>query len=106
MAGCYRNDRPDAPEYAQTVAEAFNGFWDAEKSKAIAAVCESEKLDADAFKAMIEQYHFTGKKPLQREIVGALREKPRILERKSIVQRIGENLLQFVSTFDEGLGEL
>ncbi|MEX0306005.1 MAG: type I restriction endonuclease subunit R [Ruegeria sp.] len=90
----------------QSVADAFNGFWDAEKSNAIAEVCEAENLDADAFKAMIEQFHFTGKKPLQGEIVYALKEKPKILERKSIVQRIGDKLLQFVSTFDEGLGEL
>ncbi|UWQ91978.1 type I restriction endonuclease subunit R [Rhodobacteraceae bacterium M382] len=90
----------------QTVAEAFNGFWDAEKSNAIAKVCEAEKLDSDAFKAMIEQYHFTGKKPLQGQIVGALKEKPKILERRSIVQRVGEKLLQFIATFDDGLGEL
>ncbi|PHO02221.1 hypothetical protein CSC82_16820 [Rhodobacteraceae bacterium 4F10] len=95
----------DLPE-GLSVAEAFNGFWDAEKSNAITEVCEAENLDADAFKTMIEQYHFTGKKPLQGEIVGALKDKPKILERKSIVQRIGEKLLQFVSTFDEGLGEL
>ena len=69
----------------QTVADAFNGFWDKEKSKAIAEICLTEKLDAEAFKGMIEQYHFSGKKPLQGEIVNALEVKPRILERKSVV---------------------
>ncbi|NSY40051.1 type I restriction endonuclease subunit R [Leisingera sp. ANG59] len=100
------NQHMSALPEGQSVAEAFNGFWDAEKSNAIAEVCEAEKLDSDAFKAMIEKYHFTGKKPLQGEIVGALKEKPKILERKNIVHRIGEKLLHFVSTFDEGLGEL
>lgn len=90
----------------QTVTEAFNGFWDQEKSKAIAEICVAEKLDPTAFKAMIEQYHFTGKKPLQGEIVDALEEKPKILERKSVVERIGARLLKLVATFDEGLGGL
>ena len=90
----------------QTVAEAFNGFWDKEKSKAIAEICLTEKLDPEAFKGMIEQYHFSGKKPLQGEIVSALEVKPRILERKNVVERIGARLLKLVATFDEGLGEL
>ncbi|MEO9863541.1 MAG: type I restriction endonuclease subunit R [Yoonia sp.] len=90
----------------QSVNDAFSGFWDAEKSKAIAAVCETEGLDPAAFKAMIEQYHFSGKKPLQGAIVEALTEKPKILERKSIVERIGARLLKLVSTFDEGIGLL
>ncbi len=90
----------------QNVTDAFNGFWDQEKSKAIAEICVAEKLDPTAFKAMIEQYHFTGKKPLQGEIVDALEEKPKILERKSVVERIGARLLKLVATFDEGLGGL
>ncbi|MEP3296059.1 MAG: type I restriction endonuclease subunit R [Pseudoruegeria sp.] len=90
----------------QTVAEAFNGFWDEEKSNAINDICINEKLDPDAFKAMIEQYHFTGKKPLQGEIVSALQEKPRILDRKNVIERVKVRLLKLVATFDEGLGEL
>lgn len=88
----------------QSVTDAFNGFWDDEKSKAIAEICESEKLDLVSFKSMIEQYHFTGKKPLQGEIVDALEQKPKILERKSVVERIRARLLKLVATFDEGLG--
>lgn len=90
----------------QTVEDAFSGFWDREKSKAIIEICETEKLDQAAFKSMIEQYHFSGKKPLQGDIVDALHDKPRILERKSVVERIADKLLRLVSTFDEGLGGL
>jgi len=67
----------------------------------------SSHLNAPAaFKAMIEQYHFTGKKPLQGKIVEALYEKPKIHERKCIVERIGDKLMKLVSTFDDGLGSL
>ena len=90
----------------QTVADALSGFWDKEKSKAIAEICATEKLEPASFMYMIEQYHFSGKKPLQGDIVKALKEKPRILERKSVVERISAKLLKLVSTFDEGLGGL
>ena len=88
------------------VKEAFNDFWNEEKTRAIAEICGTEKIDPAAFKAMIEQYHFSGKKPLQGEIVGALQEKPKILERKSVVERIAAKLLRLVATFDEGLGSI
>ncbi|EPX80258.1 type I restriction endonuclease subunit R [Litoreibacter arenae] len=94
---------PNMPK-GQTVEDAFSGFWDEEKSNAIAEICEAENLDPSAFKAMIEQYHFSGKKPLQGAIVEALSEKPKILERKSVVERIAAKLLRLVTTFDEGLG--
>jgi type I restriction enzyme R subunit len=90
----------------QPITDAFNDFWDAEKSDAIGQICATEKLDPAAFKTMIEQYHFSGKKPLQGDIVDALTEKPKILERKSVVERIGAKLLRLVTTFDEGLGSL
>jgi len=90
----------------QTVNSVFSEFWSSERTAAIMKICKEEKLDADAFKGMIEQFHFSGKKPLQGTIVDALEEKPKILERKTIVERIGEKLSKLVATFDEGLGGL
>lgn len=90
----------------QSVADAFNDFWDEEKTNSISEICTSENIDPAAFKAMIEQYHFSGKKPLQGTIVDALIEKPKILERKSVVERISAKLMKLVATFDEGLGSI
>ncbi|CUH65734.1 Type-1 restriction enzyme R protein [Thalassovita gelatinovora] len=90
----------------QSVAEVFNGFWDEEKSNAIAQICAAENIEPSAFKQMIEQYHFTGKKPLQGAIVDALTEKPKILERKGIVERVTRKLQRLISTFDDGIGSL
>ena len=90
----------------QTIEDAFTEFWDDEKSKAVADICAAERIDPIAFKSMIEQYHFTGKSPLQGAIVEAMTKKPKILERKSIVERITRKLLGLISTFDEGLGPL
>ena len=94
---------PGMPQ-GQTVADAFNGFWDEEKSKAIEEICATEKLAPEAFKAMIEQYHFSGKTPLQGAVVEALQEKPKILERKRIIDRVISKMLKLVSTFDDGIG--
>ncbi len=90
----------------QSVTEAFNDFWDEEKTNSISEICTSENIDPAAFKAMIEQYHFSGKKPLQGTIVDSLIEKPKILERKSVVERIAAKLMKLVATFDEGLGSI
>ena len=88
----------------QDVQAAFSDFWNAERLAAIEQICAAEQIDPAAFRAMIEQYHFSGKRPLQGEIVDALSVKPKILERKSVVERIVGKLLGLVSTFDDGMG--
>jgi type I restriction enzyme, R subunit len=88
----------------QDVQAAFSDFWNAERRAAIQQVCAAEQIDPAAFRAMIDQYHFSGKRPLQGEIVEALSVKPKILERKSVVERIIGKLLGLVSTFDDGMG--
>jgi type I restriction enzyme R subunit len=42
--------------------------------------------------AVIENYLFTGRKPLRDSIVGSLKTKPKILERKTIVEHITERV--------------
>lgn len=88
----------------QDVQAAFSDFWNAERLAAIEQICAAEQIDPAAFRAMIEQYHFSGKRPLQGEVVEALSVKPKILERKSVVERIVGKLLGLVSTFDDGMG--
>lgn len=87
-----------------TIESAFNSFWSAERTRATAELCEAEGLRPDAFATLVEEYHFSGKVPLQRNVVEALESKPKILERKTVVARVVEKLLKLVSTFDEGLG--
>jgi len=89
-----------------TMAGAFNKFWDKEKSAAIEKICAEEGMDQSAFKSMIESYHFSGKQPLQGAIVDAMVVKPKILARKSVVERVVSKLLGLVSTFDEGIGDV
>lgn len=86
------------------VASAFSEFWSEEKQKTIREICESEGLKMESLQLMIEEYHFSGKEPLGETIVGALNEQPRILERKSIVERITEKMMRLVRVFDDDMG--
>lgn len=90
----------------QDVSQRFAEFWSEEKQKAVREVCESEGLKAEVLQEMIENYHFTGKEPLSETIVGALIEKPKILERKTIVKRVTEKLMSLVRVFDDDMGDV
>jgi type I restriction enzyme R subunit len=43
---------------------------------------------------------------IREQIVTALRVKPKILERKAIIERVTRRLMEIVHTFDEGIGGL
>jgi type I restriction enzyme R subunit len=90
----------------QSVNDAFVEFWDEERSKSLIAICSEEGLDISAFKQMIETYQFSGKPPLNDTVVSALEKPPRILERKSVAERIINKLLGLIAKFDDGLGGL
>jgi type I restriction enzyme, R subunit len=64
-------------------------------------LCESEKLQPDAISEIISEYHFTQREPLRERIVSALKERPKILQRKSIVERVTRKLLELIQTFDD-----
>ncbi|MEP6827962.1 MAG: type I restriction endonuclease subunit R [Aestuariivirga sp.] len=100
-----RENMPHLPA-GQSVSEAFGDFWTEEKSKAVREICETEGLKPEALKAMVENYHFTGKKPLSETIVEALNAKPKVLERKSIVQRVTDKLMSLVRVFDDDMGNV
>lgn len=83
------------------VEAGFNDFWNAEREKLLGDICAEEGLDREAVERMISDYHFSQKAPLRETIVSALRVKPKILERKSIVQRIADRIMGLVGTFDD-----
>ena len=60
--------------------------------------------DSAAFQRLAEEYQFNGKPPLREAVIEALDQKPKILERKKITERIVDELLGLDATFDDGLG--
>lgn len=85
------------------VENEFDSFWKAEEAQAFESLCLQEGLDTDKLKNLIENYLFSGRKPRRDELVGALKEKPKILERSSIVEKINKRLNDFINTFIEGI---
>ncbi len=83
------------------VESGFDAFWNEEREASLIALCEQEGLKRDEVEAMIADYHFTQRAPLRDKIVGALEVKPKILERKSIIERVTRKLLELIGTFDD-----
>lgn len=94
---------PDANSGAD-VSAVFSDFWDAKKQQAVTEICEAEGLRQEAFVEMLGEYHYTGKLPLRDTIVKGLTQAPKIMERKSIIERITEKLLAFIDKYDDGMG--
>ena len=90
----------------EDISEMFSKYWTEEKKKAAKNICSTEGLDDNAFEKMVSDYIYSGKPPLRDTVVNALNKKPKILERKSIIKRIINKLLEFIEKFDEGMGDI
>ncbi|HEY9081185.1 type I restriction endonuclease subunit R [Magnetovibrio sp.] len=86
---------------ADEVEGAFDEFWTVERERTIQALCNDEGLNLDVISEIINEYHFTQRAPLRETIVSALIEKPKVRERKSIIERVKQKLLDIVGTFDD-----
>lgn len=79
----------------------FDRFWNRERDQAVSELCSSEGLDVDAVAEIISEYHFTQREPLRERIVTSLLERPKILQRKSIIERVKQRLMDIIATFDD-----
>lgn len=82
----------------------FENFWQGERLKALETICENEGVKIDSLKELIREYHFTNQTPLREHIVEALVVKPKILQRKSIIDRVTDKIMWLIRTFDDGMG--
>jgi type I restriction enzyme, R subunit len=84
---------------------AFDSFIEQQKAQAFQTICEEEKLDPAKLQEVLGDYLFTQIEPQPDAIINMLQEKPKILERKTIMERILQRLKDFVETFINGVGE-
>lgn len=91
---------------AAGVESAFAEYWQAERQKEFDTICAEEGLDLGSTREIIEEYHFTGRIPLRERIVAALVVKPKILERKVVIERVTKRLLDLIETFDDDIGDM
>jgi type I restriction enzyme R subunit len=88
----------------ENVTDIFEEYWLAEKEKAIDELCTTENIVPEKLLKLINNYAFTNRLPREQEIVNALNFKPKILERKPIIDRVSDKIKSFIDTFIEGMG--
>lgn len=85
----------------ESVDEAFQQFWNAEREAALAKLCLELGLKRENVDQMIANYHFTRRQPLRDQVIAALEVKPKILERKAVTEGVLAGMLGLIETFDD-----
>ena len=87
------------------VKTSFDIFWREEQIAAMDNLCKEEGLFEDQVQKVISDLNFTGQKPLRESIVGTMKTKPKILDRKTVVERVTDKILKLVRTFEDNIGD-
>ncbi len=86
------------------VAPAFDKYWKEERQKAFSMLVTEEKLSHDKTEKLIENYLFAERLPLRDEVLELIDgEKPSLLQRKKIGEKILHRITDFVDTFINGI---
>jgi type I restriction enzyme R subunit len=88
----------------EQIEESFRNFWNAEQQKAFDKLVTEENLSAEHTQKLIEDYLFAEREPQRNEVLDLiLGEKPSLLQRKRVGDRILKRILDFVETFINGI---
>ena len=86
------------------IPQEFEKFWSVEQDRAFLQLVDEEKLSKEKTQTLIENYLYSEQEPLRDEILGLIvGEKPKLLERKTIGERISRRIIGFVNTFINGI---
>lgn len=97
------------PQIADTdlIPEEFEKFWNEEQEKALQDLVKTENLSDEKTEKLIENYLFTEREPLRKEILDLrIDGRPSILKSKEVGDRILNKILDFVDTFVNGISGL
>jgi type I restriction enzyme, R subunit len=88
----------------EAIVPEFDNYWNAEQQKAFSKLIAEEKLSADKTEKLIEDYLFAEREPLRDEVLELIEgEKPSLLQRKTLGDRILKRIMDFVETFINGM---
>ena len=85
---------------SQDVEKAFSEFWESERSNNLKNIAKSENIPLEKLERLIGEYLYTQKLPHGQEIVDLMPKPPKILERKTIVDRIKNAIESIVEVFE------
>ncbi|EPF70369.1 type I restriction endonuclease subunit R [Acinetobacter rudis] len=87
----------------QSVHDAFATFWDVEKEKALGELCQQEALKPEVFKAVLGQYEYTKRLPSREDVKDLPITRPKISERKTLMNTLVLKTRAFIEKFYTGL---
>lgn len=82
------------------VEKAFSEFWTSERSDALKKLVKKENIPLNRIEQLISDYLYTQRFPREQDIVDLLSEKPKILERRGIIERIKAAIENIVDIFE------
>lgn len=86
------------------ITPAFEQFWNEEQQKEFSKIVQEENLSAERTEKLIEDYLFAEREPLRDEVLELIEgEKPSLLQRKKLGDRILNRIVDFVETFINGM---
>lgn len=86
------------------ITPAFEQFWYEEQQKEFSKIVQEENLSAEKTEKLIEDYLFAEREPLRDEVLELIEgEKPSLLQRKKLGDRILKRIVDFVETFINGM---
>jgi type I restriction enzyme R subunit len=88
----------------ENVISKFETYWGEHKTSAFKQLCDEENIAPDNLEKIIHEYEFANKFPRKNVIKSALTYQPRVIESKSIVERIAIKIRDFLDTYIEGMG--
>lgn len=91
-------------EDSDTIPQEFDKFWTVEQQKAFEAFVKEERLSSEKTEKLIEDYLYAEREPLRDELLDLIEgDKPSVLKRKSIGDRLLNKVVEFVETFINGM---
>ena len=86
------------------VLKEFESYWNEHKTNAFDKLCKEENISPQKFESIVQTYVFANRLPRHQEIVDSLNFQPKILERKTLLERITLKIEEFITTFIDGMG--
>jgi type I restriction enzyme R subunit len=88
----------------ENIEPEFDKYWNEEQQKAFSKLVTEESLSAAKTEKLIEDYLFAERQPLRDEVLELIEgEKPSLLQRKKLGDRILKRIMDFVETFINGI---
>ena len=85
------------------VNRTFEQYLSEQREQALQMLCDEEGLNRDVVDKVISNYLFTGKTPLQVDVIRTMDEQPRLRERRTVGERIISRVVSYVDTFIDGM---